>query len=64
MNGLIAFASSEPNVPGIAITQEMLSPVIDGITSNIAVILPIALGIFSVFIGIKLIPRLFKQFIH
>lgn len=58
-----ALASGEtPAVPGVAITAEMLQPLVDGITANIGVILPIGIGLMAIFIGINLIPKLIKKF--
>lgn len=45
-----------------AITPDMLAPLTEGITANIGVILPVAIGIFAIFIGIRLIPDLIKKF--
>ena len=46
----------------IAITAEMLEPVVDAITGNIAVILPIGITIFGIMIGLQLIPSLLRRF--
>lgn len=45
-----------------AITPEMLSPLTEGITANVGVILPACIGIFSIFLGIRLIPALINRF--
>ena len=47
---------------GVAVTAEMLSPLVDGVTANVAVILPIGIALFAIFIGIGLIPSLIKKF--
>lgn len=47
---------------GTAITSDMLEPVVDSITSNIAVILPIGVVVFGIMIGISLVPRILKKF--
>lgn len=57
-----AFASSDP-LPSIAITQDMLKPLLDGVVSNVGVILPVGLGLFSILLGVKLIPRLISRFL-
>jgi hypothetical protein len=44
------------------ITTEMLEGVLDAVTSNIGVILPIGVGLFAVVLGIKFIPMIFKKF--
>jgi len=41
-----------------------LEPLMDGITANIAVLLPWGLGIFAIFIGISLVPRIVRKFIN
>ena len=46
------------------ITPEMLEPLMDGITANIGVLLPWGLGIFAIFIGISLIPRIVRRFVN
>ncbi len=48
---------------GVAITTEMLSPLVDGITANIGVILPIGIALFAIIIGISLLPKLVKKFL-
>lgn len=57
-----AFAIDEP-LPTIAITQAMLKPLVDGVISNLGVILPIGIGLFSIMLGIKLIPRALGWFL-
>jgi len=47
---------------GVAITTDMLKPIVDGITANIGVILPVGISIFSILIGISLIPKIIKYF--
>ena len=52
-----------PDVPSnVVITESMLQPVIDGVAANIAVILPTGIALFAIFLGISLIPRLFRRF--
>jgi hypothetical protein len=48
--------------PSAAITEEMLQPLIDGVTANVAVILPVGLSLFAIFLGIALIPKLIAKF--
>lgn len=52
------------NFLATSITSEMLTPLTDSITSNVAVVLPVALTIFGTMIGIKLIPKLVGMFIR
>ena len=47
-------------LPTIAITEEMLTPLV----ANISVILPIGLGLFAIFLGIRIIPGLISRFVH
>lgn len=54
-----AFAA-EPS--GVAITSEMLTPIIDAITGNVAVIMPIGIAIFGLMIGLGLIPKIIGKF--
>lgn len=66
---VVAFASETGgggggSLPSFAITEEMLSPLIDGVMANIQVILPIGLGLFAVFLGIRIIPGLISRFIR
>lgn len=56
--GISAFASAG----GAGITGDMLEPVLEGVTANIGVILPIGVGLFAIVLGIKFIPRIFHMF--
>lgn len=44
------------------VTAEMLQPVIDTITANVTVLLPVGLGILAIMLGIALIPRIIWKF--
>lgn len=57
------YLATEP-VTGVAVqvTQEMLQPVIDSITGNLGVLLPVGLTILAVMIGVALIPRIIWKF--
>ncbi len=52
----------EGSLSGVAITTEMLSPLVDGVVANVGVILPIGITLFAIFIGIGLVPKLIKKF--
>ena len=52
------------NLPTIAITEEMLKPLVEGVVANVGVILPIGLGLFAIFLGIRIIPGLISRFVH
>lgn len=59
---MTAFAST--GTADVGITTEMLEPVIDSVTGAIGIILPIGLALFAIFLGINIIPKLFKKFAH
>ena len=63
---VVAFASEGGGggLPSFSITEEMLSPLVEGVMSNIQVILPIGLGLFAVFLGIRIIPGLISRFMR
>ena len=46
-----------------AITTDMLTPVVDQLVQNIAVVMPIGITIFGIMIGIRIIPRIIKSFL-
>lgn len=66
---LVAFAAetggsgSGTNIPSISITTDMLTPLVEGVVSNIQVILPVGIGLMALMLGIKVIPRLIKRFL-
>lgn len=58
-------AEGDPStLPTFTITQDMLSPLVTGITSNIGVILPVGLAIFAIILGIRLIPGMISSFVR
>ena len=62
-----AFAADETTgggytFPTVTITNEMLTPLVEGIVAIISSILPVGLGIFAVFLGIRIIPSLISRF--
>lgn len=59
--GITAFAQSPPT---FALTEDMFKPLTEGIVANIGVVLPIGLGIFAIFIGIRCIPGLISRFVR
>ena len=65
---VVAFASEGGGggggLPSFSITEEMLSPLVEGVMSNSQVILPIGLGLFAVFLGIRIIPGLISRFMR
>ena len=46
----------------VVITEGMLEPVVDSITGNLGVLLPVGLTILAVMIGVALIPRIIWKF--
>lgn len=44
------------------VTSDMLSGLTSTITDNLAVVLPVGLGIFAIFIGINIVPKIIKKF--
>jgi len=48
--------------PTVSITNEMLTPLVQGVVDNISAVLPVGLGIFAVFLGIRIIPSLISRF--
>ncbi len=66
---VVAFASETGgggggSLPSFAITEEMLAPLVEGVMANVQVILPIGLGLFTIFLGIRLIPNLISRFVR
>jgi hypothetical protein len=53
------FAAESDNV---AITSDMLEPILSAAKDNIAVILPVGIGLFAILLGVSFIPMLFKKF--
>lgn len=47
---------------GILITSEMIQPIVDSITQNLGVLLPIGISIMAIMIGVRLIPRIIYRF--
>ena len=52
----------DSGVPPSVLTPEDMTPIMDSITANIGVLLPIVLGLAAVFIGIKIVPCLPSRF--
>lgn len=67
---LPASASSTPGtgdvtagLESVAISTEMLKPVVDGVAANLAVIIPIGIALFAILLGVTLIPKVIKKFL-
>ena len=54
----------ETSLPYPSITEMMLLPVLEGIIANITVVMPILLGLFSIFLGIRIIPAVISRLFH
>ena len=46
----------------VVVTSAMLEPVMDSITGNLGVLLPVGLTILAVMVGVALIPRIIWKF--
>lgn len=46
----------------LLITSDMIQPVIDAITQNLGVLLPVGISIMAIMIGVHLIPRIIYKF--
>ena len=67
-SSLVAFAAQTgggdaSELPTISITTDMLTPLVEGVVSNIQVVLPVGLGLMGLMLGIKVIPRLISRFL-
>ena len=65
-SSVVAFASGSSNpsldLLQINITTQMLTPLVEGIVSNVNVVLPVGLGIMGLMLGIRIIPSLLRRF--
>ena len=46
----------------VVIKPEDMAPIVDGITANLSVLLPVVIGVAAVLIGIRIVPRLLSRF--
>lgn len=49
--------------PSFQLTQTHLTNVTGDITDQLVIILPVAIGVFAVLLGIKLLPRIIKRYL-
>lgn len=56
--------ASDSGLPTIAITQDMLTPLVEGVVANVGVVLPVGLGLFAIMLGIRILPGLISRFVH
>jgi hypothetical protein len=47
---------------GLVLTSAMLEPIVDAITNNLGVLLPVGISIMGIMIGVRLIPRIIYRF--
>jgi len=47
----------------VAITSLQVQPILDALTDNLAVLLPVGIGIMGIMIGVSLIPRIIYKFL-
>lgn len=47
----------------VVVTSQMLAPILDGLSSNLEVMLPVGITIMGVMIGVSLIPRIVYKFL-
>lgn len=52
------------DLPTIAITTDMLTPLVEGVVANIGVVLPVGLALFAIMLGIRIIPGMVKRFLN
>ncbi len=46
----------------LTLTAEMLSPITDAISGNLATLIPVGITIMGIMIGVSLIPRIIYKF--
>jgi len=49
-------------ISGLVLTSNMFQPLVDTITNNLGVLLPIGLTIMGIMIAVSLIPRIVYKF--
>ncbi len=66
VSSVVAFAEegtgTTSNLPNLAITTDMLTPLVEGVMANVAVVLPVGIGLFAVFLGLRILPKLVSKF--
>lgn len=50
-------------ITGLTLTSSMFAPLVDTITSNLGVLLPIGLTIMGIMVAVSLIPRIIYKFL-
>ena len=62
MTAVTAFAEEPVLDADLAVTPEMLQPILTGVSANVKVILPVAIGIFIILFGPQLAMKIIKKF--
>lgn len=53
----------EPTTVQPIVTSAMVQPILDTISSNLTVLLPVGVAIMGIMIGVSLIPRIVYKFL-
>lgn len=48
---------------GFVVSAELVQPVVNAISSGLATLVPVGIGIMATFVGISLIPRIIYKFL-
>ena len=54
----------QTTLPFLDLSQDILATILYCIYANISTILPIGLGLFSIFLGIRIIPAVISRLFH
>ena len=63
MMSFFSFASPT-TADSYTLTPEMLEPVLEGAAANVAVIVPVGIGLFVILLGVSLIVIVFTKFVR
>lgn len=47
---------------GFAVTSQMLAPITSAVSNNLALLVPVGIGIMALLIGVSLIPKIIYRF--
>lgn len=48
---------------GVGITSAMVEPITSAVSDNVAILLPVGIGILGIMVGVSLIPRIVYRFL-
>ncbi len=54
---------TDEDLAPVAITTDMLRPIVNAVSANIGVILPIGIILFGILLGVTLVPKVIKKFL-